>query len=282
MILVGGVTGAILLPIFRSIYITETVSNWRGMTLFAIFLGIPLSLIIFFTLQETSKYQEVKMEKKLSRIASVGLKTNLKRLFSSSRKKEFIIILIISYICGLNYIFIALGENFISNSPNLNQNDVNIIVLVMSLCVIFGYILTGLIADKYGRKPLFYLYSFLLPIAIFIIVFGSYSSKEYALTFVCIGAGLANITFWGLGVVLRLVTIEIIPTEIRGTGSGIKSLISAIGITTGLFLGSALIFFLGLGFVFIFFSLLVLINLPLVYFYLKETKGINLSEIKTN
>jgi MFS family permease len=280
MILVGGVTGAILLPIFRSIYISETVSNWRGMTLFAIFLGIPLSIIILLTLQETSKYQEIKVEKQLVKSSSVGLKTNLKILFSSSRKKEFIILLIISYICGLNYTFIALGENFISNSPNLNQNDVNIIVLVMSLCVIFGYLITGLIADKYGRKILVYLYSFLLPIAIFIIVFGSYSSKEYALIFVCIGAGLANIAFWGLGVVLKLVTIEIIPTETRGTGSGIKSLITAIGITSGLFLGSLFIFFFGLEFVFLFFSLLLLINLPLAFFYLKETKGINLSEIK--
>jgi MFS family permease len=150
----------------------------------------------------------------------------------------------------------------------------------MSLCVIFGYLITGLIADKYGRKILVYLYSFLLPIAIFIIVFGSYSSKEYALIFVCIGAGLANIAFWGLGVVLKLVTIEIIPTETRGTGSGIKSLITAIGITSGLFLGSLFIFFFGLEFVFLFFSLLLLINLPLAFFYLKETKGINLSEIK--
>jgi len=45
MVLVGGVVGAILLPVFRSIYITETYSYWRGMTFFAIFLS-PSSYLL--------------------------------------------------------------------------------------------------------------------------------------------------------------------------------------------------------------------------------------------
>ncbi len=279
MVLVGGVVGAILLPIFRSIYITETYSYWRGMTFFAIFLGIPLGIIILFTLKETSKYQELKIDQAQINRTSKSLKQNLKTLFKSSRRKEVIAILIISYISGLNYLFVALGESFISNSPNLDQDDINIIVLVMSICVVFGYIFTGYIADKYGRKPLFYVYSILLPIGIMIAVFGSYST-EGALLFVCIGASLANITFWGLGVVTRLVILEIVPTESRGTGSGMKSLIGAFGITSGLLLSSIIILHYGLGFSFILFSVLLLINIPLIAKYIKETKGIDLSKVK--
>jgi len=279
MVLVGGVIGAILLPIFRSIYITETHSYWRGMTFFAIFLGIPLGFIILFTLKETSKYQEIKADRGLINKNSGSLKKNLRTLFNSSRRKEVIVILIISYISGLNYLFVALGESFISNSPNLDQDDINIIVLVMSISVVFGYIFTGYIADKYGRKPLFYAYSIVLPIGIMIAVFGSYST-EGALVYVCIGASLANVTFWGLGVVIRLVILEIVPTESRGTGSGMKSLIGAFGITSGLLLSSIIILLYGLGFSFIFFSVLLWINIPLVAKFIKETKGIDLSEVK--
>jgi MFS family permease len=279
MVLVGGVIGAILLPVFRSIYITETYAYWRGMTFFAIFLGIPLGIIILFTLKETSKYQELKTDQEQISRTSQSLKQNLKSLFKSSRRKEVIVILIISYISGLNYLFVALGESFISNSPNLDQDDINIIVSVMSICVVFGYIFTGYIADKYGRKPLFYIYSALLPVGITIAVFGSYST-EGALLFVCIGASIANVTFWGLGVVTRLVILEIVPTESRGTGSGMKSLIGALGITSGLLLSSIIILHYGLGFSFILFSVLLLINIPLVAMHIKETKGIDLSEVK--
>ena len=281
IVLIGGVTGSILLPVFRSIFISETVSNWRGMTLFAIIWGIPLSLVIFLSLKETSKYEEIKEDKakKEIKIDTNILKSNFKTIFTSVHKKEFVAILIISLIVGMNYIFASLGESFISSSPNLNQNDINIVVLVMSLSVVFGYLITGIAADKYGRKPLFYIYSVLIPTSILLIILGS-NLTEGAIILVCIGAGLVNVTYWGLGVIIRITTLEIMPTNARGTGSGLKSLVQAIGITLGLLLSSLITFFFGLATSFIIISLLLFVNLPLIYFFLKETKGVNLSEVK--
>lgn len=281
IVLIGGVTGSILLPVFRSIFISETVSNWRGMTLFAIIWGLPLSLVIFLTFKETLKYEEIKESKakKEQKANSNILKNNLKTIFTSVHKKEFFAILIISLILGLNYIFVSLGESFISSSPNLNQNDVNIVVLVMSLSVVFGYLITGITADRYGRKPLFYIYSILIPISILLIIIGS-NLTEGAIILMCIGAGLLNITYWGLGVVIRITTLEIMPTNARGTGSGVKSLIQAVGITIGLLLSSLITFFFGLATSFVIISLLFFVNLPLIYYFLKETKGVNLSDVK--
>ena len=179
----------------------------------------------------------------------------------------------------MNYIFASLGESYISSSPNLNQNDINIIVLVMSICVVFGYLFTGIVADKYGRKFLFYLYSILFPISIFFVIFGS-SLTEGALILVCIGAGIANVTYWGLGVVIRLVIIEITPTNARGTSSGLKGVLNAAGITIGLLLSSLITYFSGLGASFIIICLLLFINIPLIFYFIKETKGIDLSEVK--
>lgn len=277
LVLVGGVTGSILLPIFRSTFITQTSSNWRGMPLFSAILGIPLSIIIFFTLKETSKYEEYKIEE-------VTIKTNIitnnfKTIFSSERKKEFIALMIITILVGFNYIFVSLGEQYINSSPNLSEGDINIIVLVMSFAVIIGYLFTGIFADKYGRKPLFYLYSILFIIAIFTVIIGS--KLEYlAIIPVATGAALANVSYWGIGVVIRLMVVEIVPTDVRGTGSGLKSLLSAFGITIGLILSGVITYFFSLELSFIILSLFLIINIPLILKYLRETKGVDLSQIK--
>jgi MFS family permease len=277
LVLIGGVTGSILLPIFRSIFITETSANWRGLPLFSAILGIPLSIIIFFTLKETSKYEEYKIE-------GLDIKTNilinnLKTIFSSERKKEVVAIMIITLLVGFNYIFVSLGEQYINSSPNLTEGDINIIVLTMSFAVILGYLFTGIFADKYGRKPLFYVYSILFIISIFTVIIGS-QLKNFAIIPVSIGAALANVSYWGIGVVIRLVIVEVVPTNVRGTGSGLKSLISAFGITFGLLFNSLITYFFGLEISFIILSLLLLINMPLIYKYIRETKGIDLSKVK--
>ncbi|TXT66196.1 MAG: membrane protein of unknown function [Promethearchaeota archaeon] len=279
LVLIGGVTGSILLPIFRSIFITETspVGAWRAMPIFSVILGIPLSIIIFFTLKETSKYEEYKIEE--ITIETNILKNNLKTIFSSERRKEFVALMLITFLVGFNYIFVSIGEQYINSSPNLTEGDINIIVLVMSLAVILGYLFTGIFADKVGRKPLFYIYSILFIISILTVILGS-RLENLAIIPVAIGAALANVSYWGIGVAIRLVVVEVIPTDVRGTGSGLKSLVSAFGITFGLVLSSVITYFFSLEISFIVLSLLLVLNLPLIYKFLRETKGVELSEIK--
>lgn len=277
-ILMGGIGGALLLPIFRSIFITETAANWRGMTYFAIFLGIPLSLLILFTFRETQKFQEMR-EKRASGEQMPKLKENLKVLFKSARRKELIVILIVSLIAGLNYVFFRLVEAYFASS-GMSESDINIVIYFAAVSVILGYLITGIAADKWGRKPLLYIYGVLSPISIIIVAFGINFSGVMLIIIVGIGTGIAYITLQGIRIVARLITVEITPTDARGTGSGLRSLISAIGTTLGLFISSALIYFFGLAFTFIVISLPHLLILPLTYLYLKETKGIDLSEVK--
>ncbi|MBD3229130.1 MAG: MFS transporter, partial [Candidatus Lokiarchaeota archaeon] len=165
-ILVGGVIGALLVPTFRSIFITETTSNWRGMTYFAIILAIPLGFLILFTFKETSKYSELKREQTTHKDKQNLLKRNLKCIFSTAHKKEFISILIISFLVGLNYLFVNIGESYLANNSSLTDSEINIVVYAISFSVIFGYLFTGYIADKYGRRILLYFYSLLMPISI--------------------------------------------------------------------------------------------------------------------
>ena len=273
-VLIGGVVGALLIPVFHDI---ASLINWRVMTYFAIILGIPLSFIIFFTFKETSKYLEIKKHESLLIDRKKIFKENLQIIFKSSRRKEFLIILFISLIVGLNNIFILVGEDFLSDS--FSSDDVDNIVWIMGIASIIGYFITGVTADKIGRKPLCYIFSIIFPISILIIVFGV-NLPEGALTMVMIGAGLANLSYWGLRILISIIALEIIPTQTRGTGAGLKTLTNSVGITVGLILSSIITYSQGLAVSFIVFALMFIAIFILVLLFLRETKGVNLSDIE--
>ena len=163
IVLATGVLGPVLIPIFRTIFITDTYQNWRGMTIFPIVLGIPLGILVLLTIKETCHYEDIKnCRDEDGELLTIYFKENVKALFNSPRRKEFNMILLMSFIVGLNYAFITLGENYIATSSNLDQSQINIIIYCIAFSVIAGYISTGILADKLGRKPMLYFHTLLL------------------------------------------------------------------------------------------------------------------------
>ncbi|MHA1804181.1 MAG: MFS transporter [Promethearchaeota archaeon] len=283
LLLAGGVLGPILMPIFRSIFITETspVGSWRGMTYFPTFLGIPLALIILFTIKETSKYEEIKRGNvpRSSMENSSLLKVNLKYLFTSSRKEEYLAILVMSFLTGLNFIFLQLAESFAASYTTLSESLINIVIYIVAISVIIAYLLTGILADKFGRKPLLYLFSLLMPIgAILLYLGGQMTSNNFII--VVLGIVCGYVAYDALQVLLRIVVFEVVPTDKRGTGSGLRAFTQSLGITLGFMIGSVLTLFFGLGMAFILLSLPLLLNMIFIFKFLKETRGTNLSLIK--
>jgi MFS family permease len=280
MLLAFGVLGPILIPVMRSIFITETspVGAWRGMTYFPIFLGIPLAIIIFFTIKESARYQEMKEGKIVEeKKDEISFRENIRALFQSDRRKELIALYLMSYLCGLNFIFLQMVELHLATSTALKEGDITLIIYVVALSVISGYILTGIIADKIGRLPLLYLFSVLMFIATIVLYFGSLSTT---FIWLLLGVVLGYVAYDCLHISLRIVTLEVVPTDRRGTGSGLRALITAIGITSGFFIGSGLALFFGLGIAFIIISIPLLINVVLIRRFLVETKGTDLAEVK--
>ena len=282
IVLVGGMIGVILMPVFRSIYITETspVGAWRGMTYFSIIFGIPLGILVALTVKETSKFQEIKDNRPATKERTKILKKNLNLIFKSEKKRRsaYIAILIISLIRAVVGVFISLGELYMASSPYLNEGDINIVVYVLGASVIAGFLMTGMLADKIGRKPLFYIFFVMLTIGALIFIYGAVT-PGIALILVCIGMSMINIAYWGLYVILSIVVIELIPTEARGTGNGFRGLMGSFGSTAGLLLTSVLVYFFSLQIVFLIFALMLLIDLPIIYKYVIETKGTDLSDI---
>jgi MFS family permease len=246
------------------------------MTLFPIILGFPLCIIILFSLKETKKYQEMKESGVME---SRSFKEDLSAIFKTENRKPYKILLVIVFLRGMSGIYIGLFEKYISNVGTISQGGVTIIFLLTIFAVFIAYAMNGFLADKIGRKPLLYLWSFLSPVSVIIWVFGAYHPSS-AFFIVLVGYSMSHIAFWGASGVIRLTTIELLPTDRRGTGVGFRSLIGSIGAIIALFLGSAVIYFIGLGPTFLIFVMGNVIVIPIAYFFLKETKGVELNEIK--
>jgi MHS family alpha-ketoglutarate permease-like MFS transporter len=272
IILIVGLVGAFIMVITRLFFITEVNPNWRAMTIFPMLLGFPLTFLIYFTLKETSKYEQMKQE---AGVPKRNFKEDLISIFKTENKKPYLMLLVIAFIRGTSGIFILLFEKYISQY--LPQNQITLVFFATVFMVIVAYLINGLLADKIGRKPLLYLWSALAPISVLIWVF---AGPQGSFILVLLGYSLSHIAVWGSLGIVRLINIELLPTDRRGTGVGFRNLIGSIGGTIGLLLSSIVILFVGLGPTFIIFVMANFIVIPLTYFYIKETKGVELADIK--
>lgn len=277
IVLMVGLAGPIIMVISRFIFVPETGPTfWRGMTIFPIILGIILGITIFFTLKEAKKY---KLAKRKPILKKKGFFGDIKSVLRSENKKEIIIILIMSTFYGFSNIFMTLFEKYLDNVGTITQDQVTLIFLLTAFSVLLAYGTNGLLADRIGRRPLIVIWAAILPISVISWVIGA-TIPSIAVITVFISYPITSIAYWGLIGMLRIVTIELVPTDRRGTGVGMRSLFGTIGSVTGLFLSSLIILFIGLGNTFILFVVFNFAIIPLTIFFIKETKGVKLEEIK--
>ncbi|MHA1747595.1 MAG: MFS transporter, partial [Promethearchaeota archaeon] len=179
---------------------------------------------------------------------------------------------------GFSNLFISLFEKYIADVGTINQTLVTYLFLLTIFTVMAAYLINGLLADRIGRKPLLYLWSCLLPLSVIFWVIGALQPN--AALYVFIGYPISHVSFWGLWGIIRLTTLELVPTDRRGTGVGFRGLINAIGGTIGLLSSSFIILIVGLGTTFIILVLFNLLMIPLSAFLVRETKGVDLKDIK--
>jgi MFS family permease len=276
IILMAGLFGAVIMVISRFVFIPDVNPNWRGMTIFPMIIGIPLSIVIYFTLKETTEFQSIKETMKKESRSFIG---DIKSVFQIENKKSFLIILVISFLFGFSNLFIGLFEKYIADGGIIPQSQINIMFFLTIFTVMIAYLINGFLADRIGRKPLLCLWSLLLPFSVVVWVLGANSSQN-AFQIVFIGYAISHISFWGLWGIIRIVAIELMPTDRRGTGIGIRGLSGALGTTIGLLTSSFVILEIGLGLTFIIFVFVNIAIAPLGFFFVKETKGVYLADIK--
>ncbi|MBD3194794.1 MAG: MFS transporter [Candidatus Lokiarchaeota archaeon] len=280
-LLACGILGPIMMPLLRSVFITESspVWAWRGMTLLPILLGIPLSFVIFFTIKETKIYEMGKLSGEIDK-SQIFLVDNVKKLFQSSQKKPLKALVLMSFFAGLNFNLLQLAESFLATNTTLTEKDVNLVITLIAVSVILGYLITGVLADKIGRIPLLYVTTILVPVASVLLYIGSLITSNVFIV-VALAVSLAYVGYNGILIVIRIMVTELVPTEKRGTGLGVRSFSTSFGITGGFLIGSLITILVGdLGISFIILSLPTLINLYLIPKFIPETKGTDLSEVE--
>ena len=154
-------------------------------------------------------------------------------------------------------------------------------VLISTLSVVISFGSNSVLVEKFGRKKMmiFYslIYSIIGPIGIVIMpTVGGNQGFMLLIIFMFFSGFVA----WGLNSLLRIYTLEFLPTQNRGTGLGLRTLAMSIGGTLGLFLSAPLILLITLGPTMILLVCLCFIIVPLGILRVKETKGVDLSDIK--
>jgi MFS family permease len=133
---------------------------------------------------------------------------------------------------GANAIFRNLVEEAVSQSPYINENQISLIMLVGVFAVYLSVFIIAGLGDRIGRLPLIYLFSILIPIGRILFVLSAYQPiLTFGLT--AIFTGVAEMGYWGAWITISILILEIISTDSRGTGAGLKSFIGAFGITLG-------------------------------------------------
>ncbi len=262
VVLIFGAIGAFLIILFRETLVY--MFNWRSLTWFAI-LAIPFAFFSFM-FQESKKFEEFS---KLEIKKQETLNFKLKKIRSHKEKVGFFVVFIVSFIFGLNYILYAMGEPYFSMDRHFAQGDVSFIMTMMGLGAIIGYGLNAILLDRLGRKPTICIYVGSTFIMLILMFFGD-------LLTILISSLFFSAAYWGLFSALKIVCIEIFPTDIRGVGTGIRSFCFAFGFTVASVLAAILIPLINLGGVFFIISLVSLINIPLILLFIKETKGLEL------
>ena len=279
IIVAGGIFGLLLATILRGIFVTGQPGEigWRGLAWFAAVLGLVLGIISIFAVKETSIFIENKQNK--GKDVKPGFKENVVEIFKSSSRKQMSVLLVITFIGGLSYLFQTMAMAYLAEQGGLSDSQITQVLLVVFAMILAGYAFSALTGDRFGRKFLLYFWSLAMPIfVIAVVVLVSIGQAASIITWLFVGLSVSAI--WGSLGAVRIISVEIVPTEKRGTSAGLRSLLTATGTTAGLLLSSIVILFFGLGVAFIVFTLPLLINIPLTYKYIQETKGVDLRVIK--
>ena len=277
--------GAVTIPIVRDIVVTTNPSSWRKMTYWA-YLAIPLAFM-GLGMKETAAFRNQRQFKRESFNFKEKLKTFIKP-FSAGHRKVLIAFIVIGFLTGMGFAVNTTQEVFITDvisnfitDEQTRLETVTDVIFIITIGPLLFQILSGILVDVVGRKPLFMMYMVLN--ALSSCMFGLFALNSSYMNFLSIKIwGFIWIgSFWTVFLMSKAYCVECFPTEFRSTASGWRSFSYALGLTIGALIASGLSTFLSLGALFAVSSTAIsVIGIPLTIFLLPETKGKDLSIVQ--
>ncbi len=293
-----------LIPVLRQTFITEAdLSGWRNIYLIPAIIAICAAVFAFVFVRESDVFLKNRM-RQLSNPVVETQKSDKKAkggffieaLMYCFKSKQMLFIMISGgfLMFGMlitQYYETIMNYGFAEQYINLGQSQDEALALavgsVSKALMLFSFgsaafqLITGFIADKFGRKNTVIVMSVLMLVSYLIFYFGSREGwNEYLVGFFC---GAAVGSYWATGDMITLMTSESAPTSIRVSVATIRPIgtgvIYAISMVTVMVLSNIL----GdeaIGKI-CFFTVVpgMIIGIILLLLYTKETKGVNLEEI---
>lgn len=269
-----GVLGIFLIPIFK-VFLTQTgdPASWKRMTWFG-WLAMPLSLL-GLCIREPATTRDRKLL-----FSPDKIKTQMKALFTEGQWRMTLVFMGIGLLIGLNAVSFQSIENYLMRTlsvdlpdPEVRKNTIALILTIANVGSLSVYAFTGLLADRYGRKPILLLYSILFGISVFCLVI---SAETGIMILLFASVFTAQMGYWGLFSLIKLYNAECFPARVRGTAAGLRTLTYAIGMSLGSLLAGLLLSWFPDYVVYLLYAGCYTVGVSLFSKILPETRGLDI------
>jgi MFS family permease len=293
IVLMVGILGPVIFNITRFFFITNdkefTILHWKNVLYFSIIAGFVITFIIAFSFKETSAYEIKDLNATKSKI--VNAKENhsvilgLSKIFKSNTKKAYLTLLIVTILVAIGFGAGNIIEPYMMNYSAMSSQEYSILVIVSLICSgVILYLITGKIADSWGRKPILIIYSILYPVSVILQYLWAAHITIAPLRF---GIMLplkivAMSSRGGIWTLTTLISIELIPTELRGVGNGLQTFVMIAISIVRLLIVAPLFPVLGIQMIAIILCFFMFPVMPLVVFLIPETRGRDLKKVIIN
>ena len=289
-----GILGVILIPTLRDMLMGDDPTKWRDIFLVPALIGFVAVCLVLLLAKDTKVFiserieylsrpyeqrQQEKLQKKQKKEAQrnqTGVFNGVKYIFSNKDTKMLIIAHIIF---DAAMPAIALYFESAMHRAGMSTSEITKALFMVPVIYATSTFLSGFIADKFGRKTTVTLFSTLCVTGYILFVAGILKGWNPYL----IGslAGLYQGSYWIGRDYMNVMMTEKVPTDIRASVVGAEGLLVIIGLAVG-YLSTIL----GMMAMSIWWACLavavptVAVAAAIFTLKVKETKGVNLEEIK--
>ncbi len=239
----AGILAGVLLPLLRTIFMGNDASKWQIVYLVPAGLAILVSLITFLGAKESNAfidsriaYLEKPLEQRLEEekgkdAEKIGIFPSLKYIFTHTNFRWN----------AISRMILAAGQGAITSYyqsimsedayGSLSTADVTSVLFVYPFIYAGVTMLSGILADKLGRKKLEIIYCTTCAITFILFVAGSMSGWNPLL--IGLFYGLFTSTYWCSIDYLAIMTTEMAPAGIRNSVVAAASLLNYAGVGIG-------------------------------------------------
>lgn len=288
----GGLS-SLMIPLLRQTMMHDDSSLWRNVYLLPAISGIFIAILVILFAKETEVFvqerydylqipyeerQRIKKEEK-EKAKESGIGPAIKYIFKHKALRDLLIIKCIFDIAILavqNYNSI-MANDFLFTEANISKAE-----YFFPIFYCLSVIVSGILADKIGRKVTILIFSSITLITF--ILFIVFCSKQMDPVVVGIMYGLYLGGYWIGRDYMEIMATEMVPTEIRSSIIGAFSLLVYSGMAIGYAANTVLIAVLAKVWLpsLIITVPAVTVAIILLLIKVKETKGVDYSEIKDN